>query len=70
MNGHTALWLVGGIAIGFVVAKFLISPGSSDRLVAQGVRDKVQSNLGGGAVAVGDALGIWQFTPGVAGMIQ
>lgn len=70
MSGDAALWLVGGVVIGFVVAKFLITPGSSDRLVAQGVRDKVQSNLGSGATAVGDALGIWTFTPGVAGLIQ
>ena len=70
MNGEAALWLVGGVVLGFVVAKFLIQPGSSDRIVAQGVRDKVESNLGSGAASIGDALGIWDYTPGLVGLTK
>jgi len=70
VSGEAALWFVGGVALGFLVASFLISPGTSDRLVAQGVRDKVQSKLGSDAVAVGDALNIWPYTVGLAGLTQ
>jgi len=67
---NAVVWFAVGAALGFVAASFFISPGSSDRLVAQGVREKVVSNYGEGAAAIGDALNLWQYTPGLAGLVQ
>jgi len=70
VSGETALWFVGGIALGFVLASWLVSPSSSDRLVVQEVRDKVASKFGESYAQAGDALGIWPYTVGLAGLTQ
>lgn len=62
---NKALYVIGGIGAGFLLASLLANPSSCCKRVASGVRDRVQSELGGTAVAIGDALGIWQFTPGL-----
>jgi len=69
MNNAVVWFAVGG-ALGFVLASFLISPSSSDRLVAQGAREKVVDRYGEGAAAIGDALNLWQYTPGLAGLVE
>lgn len=67
---NAAWFFVGGVAVGFVVAHFLVTSTQSDRLVAQGVRSKVASSLGEGVASVGDALGIWPYTVGIAGAVS
>lgn len=62
---NKAIYLIAGVGVGFVVASLLSNPSSCCKRVAAGVRDEVQEKLGGTAVAIGDALGIWQFTPGL-----
>lgn len=54
-----------GVAVGLVASKYLMSPGTCCDRVAAGVRDRVEEKLGSGAAAVGDALGIWDHTPGL-----
>ena len=68
MTGEAALWFVAGVALGFVAARFLTHSTASDALVAKGVRDKVASNLGEGVADIGDALGVWPYLVGPAGL--
>ena len=70
MSGDAAVWFVAGIALGFVAASMLVHSSASDARVAKGVRDKVASNLGEGVASVGDALGLWPYTVGLAGLTQ
>jgi len=63
MNAALAFAL--GTAIGLVAARFLIASGSCCNRVANGVRDRVGEELGEGAQAVGDVLGVWPYTPGL-----
>lgn len=60
-----ALTFVIGVGLGLVAARFLFAPGNCCDRVANGVRDRVGEELGAGAVAVGDVLGIWKYTPGL-----
>lgn len=62
---NKAVYVIAGVGVGFVLASLLSNPSSCCKRVASGVRDRVQSELGGTAVAIGDALGLWQFTPGL-----
>lgn len=64
-----ALWLLVGAAGGFAAAAWLLDPGTCCATVAGGVRDRVGSTLGPWAVALGDQLGLWRFTPALAGSI-
>jgi len=54
-----------GLAGGLVLSKFLLAPGTCCDRVAAGVRDRVGEELGVGAQAAGDLLGIWDHTPGL-----
>lgn len=62
---NATLAFTAGLALGFVAARYLIQPSDCCVRVAAGVRDRVGEELGAGAVAVGDALGLWRFTPGL-----
>ncbi len=62
---NAALALVAGVALGFVAAKLLIEPSSCCRRVAGAVRERVDTELGSEAAAVGDLLGAWDFAPGL-----
>lgn len=55
----------GGLAVGFVLASVLVNPSDCCVRVAAGVREEVGDQLGAGAVAVGDALHLWGYTPGL-----
>jgi hypothetical protein len=57
-----------GVAIGLVASKYLMNPGTCCDRVAAGVRDRVEEKLGGTAAAIGDALGVWEHTPGLLDM--
>jgi hypothetical protein len=63
MNAGIAFVL--GLAAGGIVAGLLITPSDCCARVAAGVRDRVGTALGGTAQSIGDALGIWQYTPGL-----
>lgn len=63
MNNAVAFAL--GLGLGLVAARALIQPSDCCVRVAAGVRERVGDELGAGAVAVGDALGVWQYTPGL-----
>lgn len=63
MNAALAFAL--GAGVGLFAARFLMQPSDCCVRVAAGVRAEVGDKLGAGAVAVGDALGIWQYTPGL-----
>lgn len=54
-----------GVGVGVVAARLLMEPSSCCARVADGVRDEVGDQLGGGAQAVGDLFGFWRFTPGL-----
>ncbi len=60
-----ALAGLGGLALGLVVASYLREPSSCCARVAGGVRDEVGDTLGATAQGIGDALGIWGYTPGL-----
>ncbi len=64
MNRDVVL-IAAGIAVGFVAARFLTAPGTCCDRVEAAVRDKVGAKLGSTVVAVGDALDIWGYTPGL-----
>lgn len=62
---NTTLAVTLGVGLGLVAARFLIAPSDCCVRVAAGVRAEVGTQLGAGAVAVGDALGLWGYTPGL-----
>ncbi len=64
MKGAAVPFLI-GLGIGLVAAGFLIAPGDCCNRVADGVRDKIGSELGAGAQSVFDALGLAKYTPGL-----
>ena len=59
-----------GVALGLVAARALMQPSDCCVRVAAGVRDRVKTELGDTAAAVGDALGVWQFTPGLLALFH
>ncbi len=61
----SALLVLVGVGVGAGVAGLLIKPSDCCVRVAAGVRTEVGSKLGSGAVAVGDAVGLWKYTPGL-----
>jgi hypothetical protein len=61
---HGLVFVVGALA-GLAVAGLLMAPSSCCARVAAGVRSEVEEKLGGNVVAVGDALGVWKYTPGL-----
>jgi hypothetical protein len=68
MNASLALVL--GVGLGVVAARYLIAPSDCCTRVAAGVREVVGEELGAGAVAVGDALGVWEYTPGLLALFK
>lgn len=74
MKPTTAVLLgaAGGIAVGFVLASYLVNSSSCCNVVAAGVRDKAASlggSLGAGAVAFGDATGLWKPLAGIVSVL-
>jgi hypothetical protein len=63
------MWFVAGAVAGFVIASLLTHSTESDALVAKGVRDKV-AGVSPTAATIGDALGVWPYTVGLAGATQ
>lgn len=65
---RTVLLVALAAAAGFVAAAWLINPSSCCNTVTGAVRDKVAAQSSGLAW-VGDRLGLWRYTAGLAGLV-
>lgn len=61
----SALLFAAGVGLGLVAARLLIEPSNCCTRVSAAVRERVGDELGSGAQAVGDLLGVWDYTPGL-----
>lgn len=66
---NTAIAFTLGVGLGLVAAKLLIQPSDCCVRVAAGVRERVGTELGGTAQAIGDVFGVWGYTPGLLSML-
>lgn len=62
--GPAAAFLA-GLAIGLAAASLLLEPSDCCHRVAMGVREVVGEKLGHTAQAIGDAIGFWDYAPGI-----
>ena len=62
---NESVLFIAGVAVGLLAARFLIAPDDCCVRVAAGVRERVGTELGSTAQAIGDVLGVWPYAPGV-----